>query len=478
MPPSELVSFDPCTDEVVWRGPSVDPADLDEKVAVARQAGLAWADAPLAHRQEAALTFAALVREQREDIARLISRETGKPFWETLTEADSVAAKAAISIQAQATRAGEAFGEAPGAAQALRHRPHGVLAVIGPFNFPMHLANGHIIPALLAGNAVLFKPSEKTPASGARMGELWAEAGLPEGLFQVLQGGADLGATLAAHDGVDGVLFTGGARAGHAIHRSLAGRPEVLLALELGGNNPLIAWPLESWTETETENAAHLIVQSAYVSAGQRCSCARRLILPQGPAGDALLAALAGIMDRLRIGSPFDEPAPYLGPVIDNAAADALLAAQARLIATGARAIRPLTRILPGKPFLSPGLIDVTSVGDRRDEEYFGPLLQAVRVADFPAAVAEAAATRYGLAAGLIGGTREQYEALWRAARAGVVNWNRPTTGASSAAPFGGVGASGNHRPSAFYAADYCAYPVASLEAEDPAFRIGTGLAP
>jgi succinylglutamic semialdehyde dehydrogenase len=479
--PSEIVSLDPCAGTEVWRGPALAARELEAMVATARRAGLDWAETPLEARREVALRFAAAVKAQREDIARLISRETGKPYWEALTEADSVAAKVAISIRAQDARAGETEGEAGGARQALRHRPHGVLAVIGPFNFPMHLANGHIVPALLAGNAVIFKPSEKTPASGLRMAGLWREAGLPEGVLQTAIGDGALGRALVERagmdGGIDGVLFTGGAPAGRSIHQALAGRPDKILALELGGNNPLIAWDVEAdGSGSGAEDAAHLIVQSAFVSAGQRCSCARRLIVQTGPAGERIIEALAALTDRLRLGAPFDAPQPFLGPVIDNAAADAMLDAQARLMSLGARPIRALSRPDPGRPFLRPALIDMTAASEHPDEEYFGPLLQIRRVDDFPSALAAAGATRFGLAAGLIGGDEALYRAFWRGVRAGVVNWNRPTTGASSAAPFGGVGQSGNHRASAFYAADYCAYPVAGLEAPSPRFRLETGL--
>jgi succinylglutamic semialdehyde dehydrogenase len=473
MPSSELISYDPCTDEVVWRGPALEPGEIPAVAAAARRAFPDWAETPLETRRAVALAFADAVRARRGEIARLISRETGKPYWETLTEADSVAGKVAISIRAQDARAGETLAEAGGGVrQALRHRPHGVLAVIGPFNFPMHLANGHIVPALLAGNTVVFKPSEKTPASGLMMAELWRRAGLPEGVLQTAIGGGEIGRALVADEGIDGVLFTGGAAAGRSIHLALAGRPDKILALELGGNNPLIAWDV-----ADPEDAAHLIVQSAFVSAGQRCSCARRLILAEGPAGDAVLEALVALTDRLRVGAPFDEAAPYLGPVIDNAAADGLLAARDRLIALGARPLRPLARLTPGRPLLSPALLDMTGASARPDEEVFGPMLQIIRVQTFDDALA-AAATRFGLAAGLIGGDEALYRRFWRGVRAGVVNWNRPTTGAASASPFGGIGASGNHRPSAYYAADYCAFPVAGLEADTAGFRIETGLCP
>ena len=471
MSSSEIVSLDPCTGEEVWRGPAAGQAEVDAAVARARAAFPAWAERDLDDRAAILGRFGELVKSRREEVARLLSRETGKPIWETLTEADSVAGKAAISIRAHEERAGETESEAGGVRQAIRHKPHGVMAVLGPFNFPMHLPNGHIAPALLAGDVVVFKPSQKTVTSGLKLAELWHEAGVPEDVLQVIVGRGDSGHALVVHPDTDGVLFTGGVPVGMSIQRALLDHPQKIAALELGGNNPLVVWDVE-----DVEAAAHLIVQSAYVSAGQRCSCSRRLIVREGEQGDRVLAALQGVIDRIVVGAPFGEPQPFYGTVIDNEAADDLIAAADALVAKGARAIRPLARLKDGKPFLSPALLDVTGMNDRPDEELFGPVLQVIRVPDFEAALAEANNTRFGLAAGLIGGDEALYRRFWTHVRAGVVNWNRPTTGASSAAPFGGVGLSGNHRPSAYYAADYCAYPVASLETPHAAFKIATGL--
>ena len=136
-----------------------------------------------------------------------------------------------------------------------------------------------------------------------------------------------------------------------------------------------------------------------------------------------------------------------------------------------------MRRLQDDRPFLTPGILDVTEVADRPDIELFGPLLQVIRVPDLDAAIAEANATRYGLSASLIGGSPEDFEHFWSTIRAGIVNWNRPTNGASSAAPFGGIGLSGNHRPAAYYAADYCAYPVASTQVDQPRANVGIGLA-
>ena len=462
---SDLVSTDPCTGETVWSGPAGDPAAA---IAAARAAFPAWARLPLAERIDVVRTFQAVVREHAEPFARLIARETGKPFWETKTEVASVAAKVDISIEAQAERAGHRSGEVAGIRQSLRHKPHGVLGVLGPYNFPAHLPNGHIVPALLAGNTVVFKPSELTPAVGAFMAHCWALAGLPHGVLGLVQGGGDTGRALAGDPGLDGLLFTGSPGTGAALARQFAETPGRILALEMGGNNPLVVWG-----EHDLDATAALIVQSAYLSAGQRCTCARRLIV--GPGAEPLIARVTALIDRIIVGSPFDEPQPFMGPVIDGRAADRLQAGFADLVARGGEALRPMLR-QDERPFLTPALIDVTAVADRADIEFFGPLLQLIRVADFDAAIAEANATRFGLSAALIGGDEALYEHFWAGTRAGIVNWNRPTNGAASNAPFGGIGLSGNHRPSAYYAADYVAWPVASLEADVAEGHIATGL--
>ena len=464
----EFVSTDPCTGTVLWQGAS---GDVGAAVARAREALPGWALASQGDRIAVVRAFKAVVQDRAEAFSRLIASETGKPLWETKTEVASVAAKVDISIQAQAERAGSRTGEVGGVRQVLRHKPHGVLAVLGPYNFPAHLPNGHIVPALLAGNSIVFKPSELTPAVADFMADCWAAAGLPGGVLNIVHGGGETGRDLAAAD-IDGLLFTGSAHVGAALARQFAATPGKILALEMGGNNPLIVWDAAPGT---LDAVAALVVQSAYLSAGQRCTCARRLIVRDGDEGP-LLDRVTALIDRIIIGAPFDEPQPFIGPVIANRAADGLVAGCEALVARGARVIRRLDRLRLDRPFLTPGLFDVTGLSGLADAELFGPFLQMTRVADWDAAIAAANATRFGLSAGLIGGDAALYDRFWAAARAGVVNWNRPTNGAASNAPFGGIGLSGNHRPSAYYAADYSAWPVASLEADVPEGAIAVGL--
>jgi succinylglutamic semialdehyde dehydrogenase len=452
---SALISIDPATGDPVWQGEAASAADVGAAVARAREAFARWSAQPVPDRELRLRAFARALEGNKARLVEAICREVGKPRWEAETEVKTMIGKVELSIQAFAQRCHE-FGAG---AVVTRFRPHGVIAVFGPFNFPGHLPNGHIVPALLAGNTVVFKPSERAPWVAELMAAAWHEAQLPAGVFNLAQGPAATGAALAGHPGIDGLFFTGSGQTGLALAQSFAATPERILALEMGGNNPLVVWEPDNLAA-----AALLTVQSAYLSAGQRCSCARRLIVADDERTEAFLAELRRLIGRIRVGAYTESPEPFMGPVISAAAAEAVLAAQADWAARGGKILVESRWLKPGTGLVSPGLVDVTDLAERRDKEIFGPLLQLVRVPDFAAAIAEANRTHYGLSAGLIGGTSEHFAAFRSGVRAGVVNWNHPLPGASGAAPFGGVGRSGNHRPSAFFAADYCSFPVATME--------------
>ncbi|EDL49026.1 aldehyde dehydrogenase [Erythrobacter sp. SD-21] len=463
-----MISTEPATGNQIWRGKV---GNIDKVMERALAAKRDWARQSPAVRMELMRRFANQVLKHAEPFAELIARETGKPLWEARTEVEAVKNKVEISIKAYAERTGQKkLDSALQGSAALRHKPHGLMAVLGPYNFPAHLPNGHIVPALIAGNVVVFKPSEKTPAVGEFLTKLFHEAEVPEGVIQCLHGGPDMGKALVAHDAVDGVLFTGSAPAGIAINKKLAGNPAKIVALEMGGNNPIVVLDTP-----KIEDAAVTIIQSAYTTAGQRCTAARRLIVLDS-VYDEIIPAVKSLAERLIVDEPFAEPQPFMGTVIDNPTADMMIESQDALLAHGGEAILKMTRPQEDLPFLTPGIIETTAIEDRPDVELFGPLIQVIRVKDFDEAIAEANNTRYGLSASLIGGDPDDFEKFWTETRAGIVNWNRPTNGASSAAPFGGIGLSGNHRPAAYYAADYCAYPVASTEVDQPRASIGVGL--
>lgn len=456
-----LTSYNPATNDILWQGHCASSQQVDLAVQAARHAFPYWSNLSIEKRLEKIHKFEQLLTDNQEFIATTISKETGKPLWESRTEVTAMLGKITISIKAYHQRTGLSENLVNGTKAYIRHKPHGVLAIFGPYNFPGHLPNGHIIPALIAGNTIVFKPSELTPWVAEEIIKLWHAAGLPHGVMNMLQGGILTAQQLSSHHLIDGLLFTGSAATGKKIHQLFAGQPEKILALEMGGNNPLIVHNVNNETA-----AIHDIIHSAFITAGQRCTCARRLFIEKNKAGDNLLKALLNAIKKIRVGYYDDPNQPFMGPMISSSSAVNMLKAQKQLLSLGANPLILLSHTPEHTGFVTPGIIDVSDVNNSPDEEYFGPLLQVYRYQHFDEAISKANHTRFGLAAGLLADNKLDYDYFYQHIRAGIVNWNKPLTGASSAAPFGGIGASGNHRPSAYYAADYCAYPVASLEAE------------
>lgn len=451
-------SINPLTNEIHWQGNHANTDEVSQAVSAAQIAFDSWSRISSEQRLQIIERFAEIVQEKNQLLAEVIHSETGKPMWESLTEASSVVGKVTLSVKSFQQRTGFSRNAQADFVSQLSHRALGVMAILGPYNFPAHLPNGHIVPALLAGNTIVFKPSELTPLTAEFLLRCWEEAGIPAGVINLVQGGGDTGKQLSTQSGITGLLFTGSSATGTAIHKQFGGRPDKMLALEMGGNNPLVVHQTGN-----IQAAIYTIIQSAFISAGQRCTCARRLILVDDEEGHAILNGLLDALAKLKTGAEQD---CFMGPVIRNGVADKLLAVQDAWQSQGAEVLLPMRRIQEGLPLLTPGVVDVTRMANRQDEEFFGPLLQVIKVADFAAAIDEANNTRFGLSSGLLCDNEKLWEEFFNRSRAGIVNWNKQITGASGSAPFGGIGASGNYRPSAFYAADYCAYPVASMQSE------------
>ena len=457
-----IESIDPAKNTIIWSGKAASPAQINNAIHAARSAFSQWGALSVDTRIEHVLAYAEQLNANQDLLAHTIAIETGKPLWETSTEVAAMVGKINLSIKSYHTRTGITENPMPQGKAFIRHKPHGVVAVFGPYNFPGHLPNGHIVPALIAGNTVVFKPSDLTPLVAEKMVELWEAAGLPKGVLNLVQGDVTTGKALAGHDQIDGLFFTGSSTTGKLLHEQFAGHPGKILALEMGGNNPLLIGPVN-----DVDAAVHDIVQSAFITSGQRCTCARRLFIPNTAQGDVILARLIEVTKAIDVGVYDAEEQPFMGAMISTRAAQMMVSAQSELENLGANALLPLTHINEDTGLVTPGIIDVTPIlSELPDEEHFGPLLKVIRYDDFDTAIIEANNTKFGLSAGLIADDAAMYEVFFQHIRAGIVNWNRPITGASGAAPFGGVGESGNHRASAFYAADYCAYPVASVELE------------
>lgn len=452
-----LTKKDPFYGKTLWEGQSANPLDVDRAVLSAVRAQKSWFLKGLDHRIEVVKNYSQLLTSHKNVLAQVISQETGKPYWETLTEVQAMIGKIAISIDAYHERTPIKQTMNNGEGTHLMHKPHGVMAVFGPYNFPGHLPNGHIIPALIAGNAIVFKPSEQTPWTAACLVKLLVEAGVDAGVINLVQGAKETGIALSLHESVNGILFTGSATTGIALHKQLAGQVDKMLALEMGGNNALI---IESYDDLDA--AVHIAIQSAFLSAGQRCTCARRLLVKHGTEGDQFIKRLIELTQLIQLGAWDSQPEPFIGTVISQAAAQKLLESQDALIALGARSLIKMQPVMGCQSLLSPGIVDATGL-NMPDEEYFGPLLTIYRYNELDEAIALANKTRFGLSAGLVATEERLFEHFKLHIQAGIVNFNKPLTGAASNAPFGGVGLSGNHRPSAYYAADYCAWPMASM---------------
>lgn len=453
-------SYDPATGEEIWRGAEALVEEVNTAVMAARTAFSTWSQLAVEQRLDYLVQFQKQLITHSEAVALAIALDVAKPLWEARTEVQAMIKKIDISINAYHERSGVRTQVLGKMTSVTRHKPHGVVAVLGPFNFPGHLPNGHIIPALLAGNTVVFKPSEKSPLVAEKIMQLWHATNIPPGVINMVQGGIDCGKSLM-RAAIDGLFFTGSYEVGLQLCQQFAASPEKILALEMGGNNPLIVWQVK-----DNAAAVHMTIQSAFITAGQRCTCARRLFISADKKGDEFLALLINATKNIIVDRFNAEPEPFMGAVISPKIAQKLLATQQHLIQQGGKSLLPMISLRNNTGLVSPGIIETTSLASHADTEIFGPLLQVIRCDDFTSAITQANQTQFGLAAGLLSDDADLYAQFYQGIQAGVLAWNRPLTGAASEAPFGGIGKSGNHRPSAYYAADYCAYPVASLEAE------------
>jgi succinylglutamic semialdehyde dehydrogenase len=465
-----IVTRDPARPSgVVWAGSPV-AAHAEEAVGAARRAFPAWAALSLEARRAYLERWRETCVKHAGRLAAAISREIGKVKWEAELEAKIVAEKVTITLEERVLARVAGFEVAAGAGKTgvCTFRPHGVMTVLGPYNFPAHLPNGHIVPALLAGNTIVFKPSEKGASVGQLLAELAHEAGFPAGVFNVVQGGGAIAARLATHPEVDGVLFTGSFPVGRRILEANLDTPGRLIALEMGGSNPAVVT-----AKADLRRAAIECVRAAFATTGQRCTCTRRIVVEDSVA-DRFVPMVLRLASTLVVAAADDGVPAFMGPLVTNEARDAVLRAQARLASEGRLLLEasPLDR---AGFFLSPGAVEVERFERRSDEEeIFGPFVQISRARDLADAIAQANATNFGLAASVFTEDRSEWEAFFAGVRAGCLNWNAGTAGASSKLPFGGLGRSGNHRPAGAFAVDSVAYPVATMvDAAEPVIPQG-----
>ena len=455
----KLYSKNPATGDIIWEGYESNKVDISNAITKAKTAQIQWETYPLEKKKEIILCFSDLVKKKCNEIATLISEENGKPFWESTAEVNSLVNKVQVVFDAYDERALQKVQTLKNNRVSItRYKPHGVMGVLGPFNFPMSMPNSHIMPALYAGNAIIFKPSERTPKSALLYQELWNEAGLPSDVLQIVNGDHTVGKMLVNSDDIDGILFIGSYAAGKEIEQILS-RKNKISVLEMGGNSPLVVWDY-----SDIRAAINISIQSAYISSGQRCSAARRLIVNK-KIYDEFIPALSQAVKKIRVGFPLDkEFVPFMGPMIDNKAVKTFISDYKELINSGAKVLVPACELTNlGDNFVSPGLLDITDI-PYLDKEIFGPLLQITVVKTIDEAIEISNKTKYGLAAGIVTEDKSIYDLYLRNIKAGLINWNQPLTGSTTIAPFGGIKGSGNFRPAGYLSVDYCVYPCASIE--------------
>ncbi len=446
-------------------------SDIDRAVEVAQRAQKHWKRTSLQDRMGLLKAYQAQLKQRESQLAEVLSREVGKPLWESKTEVDTMINKVDVTIQESMKLVEEVkiAKASPNADGVWRNKPLGVTVVVGPFNFPGHLPNGHIVPALLTGNAVLFKPSEKTPFTGQVMAECFHAAGFPKGVFNLIQGEREVSRRLCTHEGVDAVLFTGSYEVGMQIKQDTLQQYWKLLALEMGGKNSAIVWE-----DASIEAALRDTLIGAFITTGQRCSCTSRVMLHESIA-QSFIERFHARAKAFKIGHPFDEP--FMGPLIDRVSVDRYMKFQDIAPREGFDVLmrgKVLELDSPGN-YITPSIMvmrDPTSEKIAKSvyqqTELFAPNVSFLVVKDLDEAIAYANATQYGLVASVFTQDRKVYEKCLDDLDTGLVNWNTTTVGASSKLPFGGTKKSGNHWPTAVTATRYCTYPVASLEVESP----------
>ena len=442
-------------------------SSVEKAYEAAQEAFAPWRDLGLEKRKEFIFNLQKVYQKREKEICDLIARETGKPLWEASTEAKALHSKITVTLEQSLNLVKEHPIEnaLPGGIRGvIRYQPRGVLGVLGPFNFPTHLPNGHIIPALLLGNTIIFKPSEKTPAVGQWFGEVFKEAHFPKGVFNMIQGPVEVGQKLSQHSHLDGVLFTGSYEVGLQIKKNTLYQYNKILALEMGGKNTALVWK-----DADLEKAIYENLMGAFITAGQRCSCTSKILIHRS-VYEAFASRFSQAAKKIKVGHWKDNP--FFGALIDHTAQERYLKFQDIAQREGAEALLKGQAIELSSykgHYVTPSVHLVSKHNPDsvyQNTEFFSPNTALYPIDSFEEAIDMTNSSGFGLAMSIFTKDKKLYEETAMKAKVGLLNWNRATTGASSKLPFGGRGRSGNDRPSGDFAVYYCSSPVASLEDE------------
>ncbi len=459
VPPSgsALVSRNPAADGAVVFETGFTATAVNDAAAAAASAQPAWAALTQAERFAHLERFKPEIAARADQLADAIVIETGKIRSEAKTEIQTLLNRFDLVKAAMAAdlKAGQV---APG--ETLRFQPLGVVGVIGPFNFPLHLCHAHVVPALLAGNTAVVKPSDITPLCGQRYAEAAHAAKLPAGVFNLVVGDGTVGAAMVQAKELRGLCFTGSWNVGRRILEAAVDRPELLVALEMGGKNACVV--LE---DAALRQAVHEVVVGGYLSAGQRCTGTERVLVHRKIA-DRFIAALVACVRTLRFGNP-DDASVFAGPLATQAAVTKVDAALETARKAGAEALVPSEK-LPGGYYRTASLHRVPDgvhhIAGYTDFEVFGPDLSIEIIDSDEEAIAALGESQYGFVNAVFTASPERFEKFATHTKSGMLNRNRSTNLASPKLPFGGVGKSGNYRPAGAWAHRNVTVPLSTLE--------------
>jgi acyl-CoA reductase-like NAD-dependent aldehyde dehydrogenase len=427
-----LPVIDPATEQVICHAPDAGATELDAAVAAARRAFPAWSAQPWAERQAVLAAIARKLTEHQDELARLLTREQGKPLSRATVEIGGAARW--FSEFAKMTLPDPVLQDTPQAYVAIRRVPIGVVAGLVPWNYPIVLAAWKIAPALLAGNTMVLKPSPFTPLTTLRIGELLRDV-VPSGVLNVINGGDALGPLVTSHPGIDKVSFTGSTATGRAVMRSAADRLK-RLTLELGGNDAAIVMP-----DVDVPSVARELFWGAFVNSGQICIAAKRIYIHEA-IYEPMKQAFVQLAQAARMG-PGNEEGVELGPIQNRRQYERLV----ELLDDCKR--RGLSLLTGGELPEGPGLFFPVTLVDNPpedsrivQEEPFGPILPLLKFTDVEDAIARANATEYGLGASVWSRDEKKATAIAQRLDAGIV-WVNEIQAVSPYKPMGGHKQSG-----------------------------------
>ncbi len=438
----------------IFRWPKNISCPIDDVFEKGKKVYLPWTKLSQKDRVKKLLPLKKIIKKETSALAKIISRETGKPLWESEGEINALIGKIDFVLGEGLKRIKEK--RVPQAQGRIRFKSRGLFVVIGPFNFPLHLPFGQILPALVSGNIVIFKPSEKTPASGQKLAECFHRLKLPPGVFQMVQGGAEISEKLCRHQKGDGIFFTGSYKVGQKIKESLIKDYSKILALEMGGYNSTLIWDYKDKKQAVAET-----LKGCFWTAGQRCSSTSQIILHKSISSEFIEDF---VCSAKKIQVDHWSKNPFMGALIDSSSVRRFFSFQEEIKKQGGKILLEGKKLKNKKGYyVTPGIYKMkfdksSTIGTK---ETFTPQVLIYETKSLDKVLEMINHSSYGLVLSLWTEDKKVKEKIFYQAKVGLINYNLSSIGASGSLPFGGLGKSGNNRPAGAFAIDSCVTPLA-----------------